>query len=587
MSENNNFDKIESLLINNLAESEQTSQIEAAQNEDSTNSTQNLCKTFKKIKYEIDLQNYKINKLKRALKTCGIPPKKARQMEKELQMEMCKLGEMIQCVMKKGFNNEENCEWGSISLIQCDSDDDFLLMPPETPSDISNISGCEEYAYTEMLLSDNEMLAESVHKLQGCILKRDETACCLQRKIAYLEQQLEKLTKGSEKVAHKMEGKPMNYEKLNLELKHYVDVAETLSCNINRMDMYLKELRNEFNCLKNVKSQTSTDIVGEKVGGEEIHDAKIKDLHHQYSTLLKNFCQKETTNRLKKCSNNKNCNSTESTILHKESEKLINEIEDYRLMVKELQTQVDLYRDKFMKAQEKVEKQKIQLKQVECTKQQIESQVNEELKKIKGKFEQKLAEMCPFPKKYEESQKELKLSLSRMQEMEKKLCETTEALTKARCELKIINDKPQEINAGKCEKLKMEIEELKRSEAVMKKMKECLEEELCKMKSELKDLRENSSKIIATTKCCADKNRDILHEQINCLEMQLAQCRAASSLSLAEKEESIKTLKHELCLLCDQLNNSQNQIKQLKEQINNLNENCYKNTDCYQIFANK
>ncbi|KAG5674437.1 hypothetical protein PVAND_004408 [Polypedilum vanderplanki] len=546
-------------------------------------STFQLCKKFKRIKYEIDMQNYRINKLQRELKSKRIPEYKAKEMEQVLKKEMFKLGEMIQTAMdEKRKNKEEDCLWGPISL---DNDHNILLNPPKTPSDLSKISGFDEYAYTEILLSDNEKLETDRYKLQECILQQEETNCCLQKQIALLEQQMEKLVKGNQKVAYKMMGgdKTVDYDKLKKELKHYTNVADTLSNNINRMENYLKGLRNELNDLKCVKSNSiiKQDFAQTSTSDQtNACDAKIKELQERYCSLLNEYCQKETehsktVDRLKKCfkdKDNSGHEQIETEFLRKESEKLISEIEDYKIMMNELQSQTDLYREKFLKAQEKVEKQKIQLKKLENSNLKIEQQVNEEIKKIKLKFEEKLAELCPFPQKYEESQKELEEAISKIQELEEKLRETSSALTKAKCELKELKERPVKSNKEKYEKLQEEVERLKRNENSLKKTKECLEEKLCSLKSELDVLRKDSAKIITTTKFCAEKNRKILHDQINCLEMELAQCRANSSLSLTEKEEKINDLKNELKLLCNNFNDCQDQIKQLKEQIINITE---------------
>ena len=200
----------------------------------------------------------------------------------------------------------------------------------------------------------------------------------------------------------------------------------------------------------------------------------------------------------------------------------------------------------------------------------VETQINEEIKKIKEKFQDKLDELCPYPKKYEDARCELIESQEKIAGLEADLKSTLAALSKAMCELKTLRQQPDDSLEKKYKKLQCEVEMLKKKCCGIKATKECLEEKLTSMKNELEQLRKDSSKIITTTKCCAEKNRNILHQHINGLELDLAQCRASAALSLTEKEEVIKKMKNELASLCGHFNDCQGQIKQLKNQVTYL-----------------
>lgn len=200
----------------------------------------------------------------------------------------------------------------------------------------------------------------------------------------------------------------------------------------------------------------------------------------------------------------------------------------------------------------------------------IEKQINDEISKIKEKFQAKLAELCPYPKMYEDSRLELEESKERIQALKIDLETTVVALSKAKCELKELKKEPDESIEKNFKKLQYEVEMLKKKSCAMKATKECLEEKLTSMKTELQNLRKDSSKIISTTKCSAEKNRQILHQHISGLEIELAQCRASASMSLTEKEEVIKKMKSELASLCCHFNDCQGQIKQLKNQVTYL-----------------
>lgn len=200
----------------------------------------------------------------------------------------------------------------------------------------------------------------------------------------------------------------------------------------------------------------------------------------------------------------------------------------------------------------------------------VEAQINEEVTKIKEKFQEKLAELCPYPKKYEDAKFELFESKEIISGLEVDMNSTIAALSKAKSELKTLKEQPDESLEKKYKKLQCEVEMLKKKSCGIKATKDCLEEKLTTMKSELEQLRKDSSKIITTTKCCAEKNRNILHQHINSLEVELAQCRASAALSVTEKEEMIKKMKNELASLCGHFNDCQGQIKQLKNQVTYL-----------------
>lgn len=210
------------------------------------------------------------------------------------------------------------------------------------------------------------------------------------------------------------------------------------------------------------------------------------------------------------------------------------------------------------------------LENLELNNKDVESQINCEMIRIKEKFQEKLSELCPYPKKYEESRVELEESKLKVAELENDLKATLAALINSRNELEELKQEPNESIEKKYKQLQCEVEMMKKKHCAMKSTKECLEEKLMCMKQELENLRKDSSKIIATTKCCAEKNRDILHQHINCLEIDLAQCRASANLSLSEKEETIKKMKQELAALCGHFNDCQGQIKQLKNQVTYL-----------------
>lgn len=557
------------------------------------------CKKFKKIKYEIDLQNFKINQLKKDLeaKICkNFPCHVIEELNNEIQAETCRLEKMIKLAMGEQSKAKEDttCVWGSIS-----TNDKLFTKPPKTPSDVSNVTGV-----TEALMSENEALVQTQCALQQDILDKDDSICKLHQKIASYQKELSNLTKANQEMACKLADSCADNDenkKLQEQLAHFTKLAESMTDVICKAEKQLKDVRCEFDCLKRDKEMLEAydkPKCPPECPGNDPQAEKLEYLKEQYEHLLQQYCKKdkeykETTKRLQRCLTN-NDNDTarvENEALRKESEKLIAEIEDYRVLIKELQSQIDVYRDKFMKAQEKVETQKLKINKLESSKNSIEKQVNEEIERIKEKFQEKLNELCPYPEKYAESRKELENARARVSVLESHLKEVTTQLTKAKCELKNLKQQPDESFEEKFEKMQIALEESQKKYCGLKKTKECLEDKLTVMNEELDTLRRDSAKILTTTKCTAEKNRQILHEQINCLEFELAQCRATASLSLSEKEELINQLKQELNTLCGHFTGCQSQIKQLKEQVEYLTAQRYKDSnkkvDCYELFSNK
>lgn len=211
------------------------------------------------------------------------------------------------------------------------------------------------------------------------------------------------------------------------------------------------------------------------------------------------------------------------------------------------------------------------LQSLEMSSSEVESRINTEVMRIKEKFQEKLSELCPYPQKYQEAKVELENSKDKIEELEKDLKATLSVLCKSKSALKELKQQqPDESLEKKYKKLQCEVEMLKAKHGGIKATKECLEEKLGSMKAEIENLRRDSAKIITTTKCCADKNRQILHQHINGLEIDLAQCRASAAMTLAEKEETIRKMKHELAALCGHFNDCQGQIKQLKNHVTYL-----------------
>ncbi|CRL00385.1 CLUMA_CG013653, isoform A [Clunio marinus] len=440
--------------------------------------------------------------------------------------------------------------------------------------------------FSETLINDNDNLNEECRQLQNEVMRQNESVEEMEEKVNTLENLLLGICCENKELTRKLEATKCSEDSQEIvksKLNAYIDKSEQLSCEMHQLECHIEELECEISRMKKEKTvakclqiEADGDLQTKKCPcsiGDNLTEIKMKQIQSQYTDLQKElYCKdkecKEMCERLKKMSGN--CKEDEQKALNEalklRADKLKDEINDSKILIKELQEQVDMYREKFMKAQEKVEYQRYMLENLEMNNKDIESQINVELAQIKEKFQEKLKELCPYPKKYEECRLELEEMIEKRNNLENDLKKTVEALAKASKELKVLQN-PDDSLEKKYKQLQCEVEAMKEKYCGMKATKECLEEKLSNLKMELERLRKDSSKIITTTKCCAEKNRDVLHQHINCLEIDLAQCRASAALSINEKEEVIAKMKQELSSLCGHFSDCQAQILQLKNQI--------------------
>lgn len=555
---------------------------------------------IQKIDCEVLRQKFLIEKLEREIQMKskrGFPSPCLHKLKVQLCCEQNKLKEMMkQAKAECGNETLEDAPCGKRNF--------------KTPSVTSRMSAFEQLEVNESLLSDNESLEADRCLLRDELLNKDRALEDMEEKVDWMQKEVVKLTCENKLMSQKLvKTKSSCCENDALsQLKSVVTNSKKLTCSIHSLETNLSCLREELDCVKKDRkisfqlkcpqeSKSCSEVEGNRKDdcessrpksnqceADDCHVAtKLKLIQCQYSNLQNEYCRKEkeckeTVERMKKCLDS--CKGdkerAENEALKQRADEMITEIEDYKVFIKELQEQVDSYREKFLKAQEKVEHQKYLLENLEMSNKDVESQINNEMARIKEKFQEKLAELCPYPKMYEESKVALEESKQKVKGLETDLKATMAALSKSTSELKALKEQPDDSLEMKYKKLQCEVEMLKKKHAGIKATKDCLEDKLTCMKTELENLRKDSTKIITTTKCCAEKNRQILHQHINGLEVDLAQCRASAALSLTEKEEIIKKMKQELAALCGNFNDCQDQIKQLKNQVTYLTNHRHK-----------
>lgn len=354
-------------------------------------------KKYLKIKFEIDQQNYVVEKLNYEIilkGKCCESEEKLCIMKKNLNREIEKLKEMYRYAMiqQRMCKNEK---WGPISVsaidevqigsnnspqLECGKKPKF----PKVPSNISDVSGFSKLEMSESLLSNNECLEDDKFKLQNELLCKDHHVQELQVNLHMTQCEMAKLCRENMAMARKLEH-PDPCQKPNKccsdvesRLKFYKENTDMLECNISQMDTALKKLKCELNAVKKDKGPkcpcesspccTSSPCCSSSPCCQSNpccppapKTDPNKNLKVQYSNLMNEYCKKDAectqmTDRLKKtmidCNDKKD--KVENEFLKKRCDDLAKEVFDFKIFMKELQCQVDLYRDKFLAAQEKV-----------------------------------------------------------------------------------------------------------------------------------------------------------------------------------------------------------------------------------------
>lgn len=319
-------------------------------------------KKYQKIKNEIDLQNFEVAKLTRELKMRTEHCFSAdclQQTKTELNNARKKLNLMIKCAMNEQKKSGEN--WGPIPLaFDRSSSSSLFCLEPNTPSNISEISGLNNH---KLELDDFETLEEDRFSLQREILFKDKMLQELEQNLEATQCQILRISQENKAMTRRLnETQTETCRKhLNTKLNMQVEKATKLSYTIEKLSTNLKNLRCELDKLKEEKKisvniQNCKNSSPCKCPGLSEDARKLKIFESKYSNLQNEFCQrekqhKEMTERMKIFLNNCNDDKEQAVneALKKRARELDDEISENKIFIEELQEQVAIYRDKFMK----------------------------------------------------------------------------------------------------------------------------------------------------------------------------------------------------------------------------------------------
>lgn len=298
-------------------------------------------------------------------------------------IENKKLNEMIKRAIEIQARDGKD-KWGPIQT-SSETPCDKSLEPPMTPSNLTGVSAFTDLNLAESFLNENDFLENDRCKLQEQLLNKDCELEHLERKIENLQCQLMKNFTVNKIMANDL-ARSLSHtsvskcdSNLKLRTKAVVSQADKLASDITLLESSLCQLRNElkqvhkerkiaFDLNTNVsKSASSADVKSSDDCstsrpktcpcnvGERQSSSELKNLQSQYTNLQIEFCRKEKqckdmAERMKKCMNDGNGDNerTVNEALKKRADALVGEIGDYKVFIKELQEQVDLYRNKFM-----------------------------------------------------------------------------------------------------------------------------------------------------------------------------------------------------------------------------------------------
>lgn len=264
-------------------------------------------------------------------------------------------------MLKQKNSSGEN--WGPIPVALSEVFPSKTFLRPETPSDLSEISGISNFQFSDSQLDDYESLEEDRFELQNEVLAKDTKLNELERKLEVTQCQLLKMCHENKSMTQKLkESQGASFQKdLKAKLASQVENATKLSSNIEKLSSHLKNLRGELDGLKNEKKtsmnlQERYDKISKICPSPSEDSRKVKLLESQYTNLQTEYCQrekqyKEMMERMKglldKCDDDKERAINEA--LKKRADEMIEEINDSKVFIRELQEQVENYRDKFMK----------------------------------------------------------------------------------------------------------------------------------------------------------------------------------------------------------------------------------------------
>ncbi|XP_050295290.1 myosin-9 [Anthonomus grandis grandis] len=367
-------------------------------------------------------------------------------------------------------------------------------------------------------------------------------------------------------------------------------------------DQQYKELKEKYSRLQEDFKAKLTEVAGLRADNEKLKELAEKAEETRTKLELK---VKELEKKLKdlRGDGDKGVGSKEQLIdlqqqlkVHKELYRQAqDELEELRALVEDIQGQLNDYRNKYLEAIQTVEEQRRQIEIMRLENNRVSEQVNLEIVRVKNQFQEKLQELAPLP----DILKATQVKLQEAQQMHLLAERNNESLAR---ELQTYKDKLQEYldemaladsdkaaGAGEKEQMAQKIKDLEQALTESKnenddllieidRTKELADEnerlaneklhEIAQLEAQLENVREESARQVARIKDRCEIVRKSQQNQINDLERQLAQTKAAAKAAEKDRDQIREKMQAQIRNLNENFDDAQMRIRNLQGHVN-------------------
>ncbi|EDO63578.1 AGAP008186-PA [Anopheles gambiae str. PEST] len=559
-------------------------------------------KRLAKLKQKLDRQNNFMVELKRKIREKEAMKPKAdcdreelaflrNRLKKEAELQHKLLADVIAEQRQEGAN-----QWQSIPLCP-DKLDEYCA----NPWTIGSVPVGEDRRFsidsTLSALSSDELVggempagctdAKLVERFEKELMNRDRVIEILQSRLDRLSADVHKVRRDNDTILdrHPKPVAPITPRFCETDmmqrLEFYRTNTETLGQNLEEMERALHTIQQELGPMgresecpvKAAACAKPSHSVCEKSPARK--SMSYSRPSKQYTMLLQEYTKKTTEcrqlcERLAKAQagpEDPTPEDTERELLKKRCSELLDEQDEFRVLIREQATQLDDYRARYLAAQQQVEEQRLQMSKLQVTNRRVEKQINFEIEQIKRKFQDKLRHLTPYPRLLEDEQAKA--------EQLKQSNETLFAeLERSLRQVKTLEDRLHQVHVAKDTEVKQallqsqtDLEQTQERLDVMAKEKQQVEVEAIRWQRELDELRTESAKIIERANQRVEKERETAQKRYSQLESELAQCRAEASFTIGNREQALREMHSQIKVLSSSFDDAQLQIRSLRNQL--------------------
>ncbi|XP_050095561.1 golgin subfamily A member 6-like protein 22 [Anopheles aquasalis] len=584
-----------------------------------------------KLKQQLNRQNNSIAELKRKIREKDAMKPKAdcdreeliflkNRLQKEVEIQHKLLDLVVQEQRKEGTSARD---WETIRL--CPDKLDEQSCNPWTlgresveqrgfsfDSNLSPMSSLE-LGGTGTGIVDADVCGKLTERMEKELMNRDRVIQILQSRLEQLIVDVRKVKQqGGVSGCNAVPVNPRFCEAdLVRRLEFYRNNTETLGKNLQQMDNALKTIQKELGTVEDDSQEPqaagrSTSVANTTGTSRPVRESanisstdwktlcderssnaatvgpnfctKELEVQKQYKLLLQEYTRKaaecqQLSDRLviagtaKEGAQDQSQECAERELLKKRCSELLDEQDEFRVLIREQSVQLEDYRAKFLAAQQKVEEQKLQMDKQKTTERRIEQQINFEIQQIKKKFHSQLRELTPYPRLLEDEEAKVEKLKHSNQKLYGELERTLQQVKLLEERLHAAESSKREEVQKAVEQLQLELEHLRQRQETAQKDKQAAEEEAVRKQLELDELRTESAKIIARTNQRLEQERQAAQERYGQLETELAQCRAEASFNISNREEALREMHHQIKVLSGSFDDAQLQIQSLRNQL--------------------